>query len=147
MDYWHRRQSTHSYQYEHNYIWIGHALILLKFQTENIMKKICSETGVKWYFEADCVKVNSHMLLDDAAIGRSGFKVNSYSVLNEHVLIYILIVKTTIYIFLLCTVKIISIIHLLVFYSICSWYNRCIFHLRSALISSFVYAWYDSFVV
>lgn len=107
MDYWHRRQSTRSYQYEHNYIWIGHALILLKFQTENIMKKICSETGVKWYFEADCVKVNSNILLDDAAIERSGFKVNSYSVLNEHVLVYILIVKTTIYIFLLCTVKII----------------------------------------
>lgn len=140
MDYKHRRQSTRSYQYEHNYIWIGHALILLKFQTENIMKKICSETGVKWYFEADCVKVNSNMLLDDAAIERSGFKVNSYSVLNEHVLVYILIVKTTIYIFLLCTVKIISIIHLLVFYSICSWYNKCIFDLRSALISSFVYA-------
>lgn len=140
MDYWHRRQSTRSYLYEHNYIWIGHALILLKFQTENIMKKICSETGVKWYFEADCVKVNSNILLDAAAIERSGFKVNSYSVLNEHVLVYILIVKTTIYIFLLCTVKIITKILLLVFYSICSWYNKCIFHLRSALISSFVHA-------
>nr|XP_011416546.2 degenerin-like protein unc-105 [Crassostrea gigas] len=41
-----------------------------KFLTENIMKKICSETGVKWYFEADCVKVNSNILLDAAAIER-----------------------------------------------------------------------------
>lgn len=103
------------------------------------MKKICLEIGVKWYFEVDCVKVNSNKLLDDVVIGRLGFKVNLYFVLNEYVLVYILIVKIIIYIFLLCIVKIIIKIFLFVFYFICFWYNKCIFYLRLVLIFFFVY--------